>query len=182
MGWCVVVASEGTRDANGKFLAEAGTTDAFGHSQLGGVAPFLAELVKRSLGMKVHWTVPDYLQRSARHLASATDLAQALAVGKAAVEYALAGRNGVMPVIERLGDAPYRWQVVPARLEDVANHEKKMPAEFIREDGYGITESCRRYLGPLIQGEAPPPFGEDGLPQYFSAQLPLRPKHLPPFA
>ena len=183
VGYCMVVVSEGLKRADGKFIAESeGSVDAFGHAQLGGAAPAIAALAKERLGTKVHWTVPDYLQRSARHLASATDLAQALAVGKAAVDYALDGRNGVMPVIERLADAPYRWQVVPAKLEDIANHEKKMPAEFIREDGYGITEACRRYLGPLIQGEAPPPYGADGLPSYFSAELPLRPKHLPPFA
>jgi 6-phosphofructokinase 1 len=182
VGYCMVVVSEGLKRADGKFLAESeGSVDAFGHAQLGGAAPAIAALAKERLGTKVHWTVPDYLQRSARHLASATDLEQALAVGRAAVEYALEGRNGVMPVIERLSDAPYRWRVVPAKLEDVANHEKKMPAEFIREDGYGITEACRRYLGPLIQGEAPPPYGEDGLPQYFSAQLPMRPKSLPAF-
>jgi 6-phosphofructokinase len=178
VGYCVVVVSEGVKRPDGKFLAEAGTVDAFGHAQLGGAAPFLAALCKDRLGTKVHWTLPDYLQRSARHLASATDLAQALAVGRAAVEYALDGHNGVMPVIERLADEPYRWQVVPARLEDIANHEKKMPADFIREDGYGITAACRRYLGPLIQGEAPPPYRADGLPDYFDGTLPAVPKRL----
>ena len=167
VGYCVVVVSEGLRRANGSFLAEsAGSVDAFGHSQLGGVGPLIATLVKDKLGVKVHWTVPDYLQRSARHLASKTDLAQAEAVGKAAVEYALAGRNGVMPVIERLSDKPYRWRIVPAPLAKIANHEKKMPPGFIRRDGYGITAACRRYLEPLIRGEAAPPFGSDGLPAY----------------
>ena len=168
VGWCVVVASEGTRDANGKFLAEAGTTDAFGHSQLGGVAPFLAELVKRALGMKVHWTVPDYLQRSARHLASATDLAHALAVGEAAVEYAMAGKNAVMPVIVRTSDAPYRWTIEAAPLSTLANREKKLPKDFIRRDGYGITAAARTYLAALMRGEAPPPYRADGLPDYVA--------------
>ena len=179
VGYCVVVASEGVKHPDGRFLAEGGTTDAFGHAQLGGAAAFLADLCKQRLGTKVHWTLPDYLQRSARHLASATDLEQALAVGRAAVEYALDGQNGVMPVIERLADAPYRWRIVPARLEDIANHEKKMPLEFIREDGYGITEACRRYLQPLIAGEAPPPYGDDGLPAYLDLSLPSVPRRLP---
>ena len=179
VGYCVVVVSEGVKHADGRFLAEAGTRDAFGHAQLGGAAAFLAQLCKDRLGTKVHWTLPDYLQRSARHLASATDLEQALAVGRAAVEYALEGRNGVMPVIERLADAPYRWRIVPARLEDIANHEKKMPADFIAEDGYGITAACRRYLQPLIAGEAPPPYRDDGLPDYFEPRLAAVAKRLP---
>lgn len=173
VGFCVVVVSEGLKGPDGKFLAEsAGSVDAFGHSQLGGVGPAIAAKVKDKLGVKVHWTVPDYLQRSARHLASKTDLEQALAVGRAAVEYALDGQNGVMPIIERLADSPYRWRVVSAPLSSIANHEKKMPAEFITGDGYGITDACRRYLEPLIQGEAPPPFLANGLPDYLVAALP----------
>ena len=180
VGYCVVVVSEGLKGPDGKFLAEsAGSVDAFGHSQLGGVGPAIAAMVKDKLGVKVHWTVPDYLQRSARHLASKTDLEQALAVGRAAVDYALDGQNGVMPVIERLSDSPYRWRVVSAPLSSIANHEKKMPAEFITADGYGITEACRRYLAPLIQGESPPPFGEHGLPLYLQAELKLVPAKLP---
>ena len=182
VGFCVVVVSEGLKGPDGRFLAEsAGSVDAFGHSQLGGVGPLIAATVKDKLGLKVHWTVPDYLQRSARHLASKTDLEQALAVGRAAVEYALAGKNGVMPVIQRLADSPYRWQVVAAPLEDIANHEKKMPADFISADGYGITDACRRYLQPLIAGEAPPPYGEDGLPAYFEPALELVARKLEPF-
>jgi 6-phosphofructokinase 1 len=182
VGYCVIVASEGLHGPDGRFLAEAGgSVDAFGHAQLGGVAPLLAGLVKAKLGVKVHWTVPDYLQRSARHLASKTDLDQALAVGKAAVEYALAGRNGVMPVIERLSDTPYAWRIVPAPLEQVANHEKKMPANFITRDGYGITPACRRYLEPLIAGEAPPPYGPAGIPAYVQPRLKLLRKRLPAF-
>ncbi|MEO7478175.1 MAG: 6-phosphofructokinase [Lysobacteraceae bacterium] len=168
VGWCVVVASEGVRNADGHFLAEAGSTDAFGHAQLGGVAPYLAGLVKRALGMKVHWTVPDYLQRSARHLASATDLAHAQAVGEAAVEYAMAGKNAVMPVIVRTSDTPYRWKIEAAPLATLANREKKLPKNFIRRDGYGITEVARRYLAPLMRGEAPPPYGTDGIPNYVT--------------
>lgn len=180
VGHCVVVVSEGLRRPDGKFLAESeGSVDAFGHSQLGGVGPLIAATVKDRLGMKVHWTVPDYLQRSARHLASKTDLAHAQAVGKAAVQYALKGLNGVMPIIERLSSRPYRWQVVPAKLEDIANHEKKMPANFIRADGYGITPACRRYLQPLIQGEAPTPFDTSGLPHHARPKLHLLKRRLP---
>jgi 6-phosphofructokinase 1 len=166
VGWCTVVASEGIRNAAGQFLAEAGTRDAFGHSQLGGVAPVLAALVKEKLGYKYHWALPDYLQRSARHLASRTDAEQAYAVGKAAVDYALAGKNAVMPVIVRTSDAPYRWKIEPAPLNKIANHEKKMPRNFMTRDGFGITAAARRYLAPLIQGELPPPYGKDGLPRY----------------
>lgn len=166
VGWCTVVVSEGLHHADGRFVAEAGSKDAFGHSQLGGVGPAIAALVKDELKMKVHWAVPDYLQRSARHLASKTDHDHAWAVGEQAVQYALAGEHGVMPVIRRVSDAPYRWKVEKAPLSKVANAEKKMPKNFIRRDGYGITEACRRYLEPLIRGEALPPFGKDGLPSY----------------
>lgn len=166
VGWCTVVASEGVRDAAGKLLADAGTRDAFGHVQLGGVAPVLASLVHEKLGMKVHWALPDYLQRSARHAASKTDVDQAMAVGKAAVHYALEGMNAVMPVIKRTSDAPYRWKIEPAPLKRIANREKKMPKSFIRRDGFGITAAARRYLAPLIRGEAAPPLGRDGLPRY----------------
>jgi ATP-dependent phosphofructokinase / diphosphate-dependent phosphofructokinase len=168
VGWCTVVASEGVRDATGRFLAEGGTRDAFGHAQLGGAASVLAQLVKDKLAYKVHWALPDYLQRSARHLASATDALQAYAVGRAAVEFALAGMNAVMPVIVRSSDAPYRWKIAPAELKKIANREKKLPKSFIRRDGFGITEAARRYLSPLIRGEAPPPYGKDGLPAYVA--------------
>ena len=166
VGWCTVVASEGVRNAAGQFLAEAGTRDAFGHSQLGGVAPVLAALVKEKLGYKYHWALPDYLQRSARHAASQVDAEQAYTVGKAAVDYALAGMNAVMPVIVRTSDAPYRWKIAPAPLAKIANREKKMPKNFISRDGFGITAAARRYLAPLIRGEAPLPYGKDGLPRY----------------
>ena len=183
VGYCVVVASEGIQTADGKFVADAGgVKDSFGHTQLGGVASHLAGRVKDVLGYKVHWTLPDYLQRSARHLASKTDLDQAQAVGKAAVQFALKGMNSVMPVIVRTSDAPYRWKIEAAPLSRVANHEKKMPANFIRKDGYGITDAARRYLEPLIRGEAPPPYGRDGLPRYVQLKnVLLRPK-LAPFA
>jgi len=167
VGWCVVVASEGIRDAAGRFVADAGGgTDSFGHTQLGGVAAHLAGRIKDVLGHKVHWTLPDYLQRSARHIASKTDLEQALAVGRKAVEFALAGKNSVMPVIVRKSDSPYRWDIEAAPLSTIANREKTMPAAFIRKDGFGITAAARRYLQPLIAGEAFPPFGRDGLPDY----------------
>jgi 6-phosphofructokinase 1 len=181
VGYCVVVASEGIQTADGKFVADAGgVKDSFGHTQLGGVASHLAGRVKDVLGYKVHWTLPDYLQRSARHLASKTDLDQAQAVGKAAVQFALKGMNSVMPVIVRTSDAPYRWKIEAAPLSKVANHEKKMPANFIRKDGYGITDAARRYLEPLIRGEAPPPYGRDGLPRYVQLKnVLLRPKLAP---
>ena len=182
VGFCMVVVSEGLRGPDGKFLAEsAGSVDSFGHSQLGGVGPAIAATVKDKLGVKVHWTVPDYLQRSARHLASKTDLAHAEAVGKAAVEYALAGSKGMMPIIQRLSDQPYRWKIVPAPLTRIANHEKKMPASFITRDGYGITAACRRYLQPLILGEATPPYGPDGLPKYVTPEMVLVKRKLPAF-
>lgn len=169
IGYCVVVASEGIRTADGSFVADAGGgKDSFGHTQLGGVASHLAGRVKDQLGMKVHWALPDYLQRSARHIASKTDLDQALAVGKAAVRYALAGRNATMPVIVRTSDVPYRWKIEPAPLDRIANREKKMPSGFIRKDGYGITSKARTYLEPLIRGEAYPPYGKDGLPKYVA--------------
>jgi 6-phosphofructokinase 1 len=180
VGYCVVVASEGIQTADGRFVADAGGgKDSFGHTQLGGVASHLAGRVKDVLGYKVHWTLPDYLQRSARHLASKTDLAQAQAVGKAAVELALKGSNAVMPVIVRTADAPYRWKVEAAPLAKIANHEKKMPANFIRKDGYGITEAARRYLEPLIRGEAPPPYGRDGIPKYVELKNALVKAKLP---
>jgi 6-phosphofructokinase 1 len=180
VGWCTVVASEGVRNAQGQFLAEAGTRDAFGHSQLGGVAPMLAQLVKDRLGYKYHWALPDYLQRSARHAASKVDAEQAYAVGKAAVDYALAGMNAVMPVIVRTSDAPYRWKVEPAPLAKIANKEKKMPKGFIRRDGFGITDAARRYLSPLIAGEAPLPWRRDGLPAYGTLKLSPVARRLPP--
>ena len=183
VGYCVVVASEGIRTADGTFVADAGGgKDAFGHTQLGGVASHLAGRVKDALGLKVHWTLPDYLQRSARHVASKTDLEQAMAVGRKAVEYALAGRNAVMPVIVRTSHAPYRWKIEPAPLAKIANHEKTMPASFIRRDGFGITAAARRYLEPLVRGEAPPPYGRDGLPRYVTLANRRRKPKLPPYA
>ncbi len=180
VGWCVVVASEGIRTADGTFVADAGGgKDAFGHTQLGGVASYLAGKVKDELGFKVHWTLPDYLQRSARHIASKTDWEQAQAVGKAAVQFALKGRNAVMPVIVRTSDSPYRWKIEAAPLEKVANHEKTMPKGFIRKDGYGITASARKYLEPLIRGEAPLPYGRDGLPKYVTLKNVAVKKKLP---
>ncbi|TLX20881.1 6-phosphofructokinase [Thermomonas fusca] len=172
VGYCVVVASEGIRTGDGTFVADAGGgKDSFGHTQLGGVASHLAGRVKDALGYKVHWALPDYLQRSARHLASATDLEQALAVGRAAVDCALSGQNAVMPVIVRDSDAPYRWHIDIAPLARIANHEKTMPKGFIRADGHGITAAARRYLTPLVAGEAYPPFGRDGLPDYVVPKL-----------
>jgi len=164
-GYCCIGVSEGLSDASGKLLAEAGTKDAFGHAQLGGVGPLIASLVKERLGYKYHWAVADYLQRAARHLASKTDLDQSYAVGRAAVEYALAGKNAVMPAIARVSDRPYRWKIVEAPLSAVANVEKMLPRDFVSKDGYGITAKARAYLAPLMKGEAPPPY-KDGLPRY----------------
>lgn len=179
-GYCVVVASEGIQTRDGRFVADAGGgADSFGHTQLGGVAAFLAARVKDQLGLKVHWTLPDYLQRSARHLAAKTDLDQALAVGKAAVRLALKGDNASMPVIVRTSDKPYRWKIEAAALQDIANREKKMPAGFIRKDGYGITAAARTYLEPLIRGEAYPPYARDGMPNYVALKNVAVRKQLP---
>jgi 6-phosphofructokinase len=176
-GYCAIVVSEGVKNKAGKFLSEAGTTDAFGHTQLGGVAPAISQLVKDRLGLKYHWAVADYLQRSARHLASRTDVEQAYALGKAAVELALEGKNAVMPTIVRKSDKPYRWRIGVANLADVANKEKKLPRDFISPDGMGITEACRRYLQPLIEGEDYPPY-KNGLPQYVQLKNEAVPKKL----
>ena len=165
--YCVIVVSEGARYRNGKFLAEAGTRDAFGHAQLGGVAPVVAQMVRDELGYKYHYAVADYLQRSARHIASATDVKQAYAVGKAAVEFAIKGKTAVMPVIQRVSDKPYRWRIGEAPLSRIANKEKMLPAKFITKDGFGITEAARRYLQPLIRGEDYPPY-VNGLPKYVA--------------
>ena len=165
-GYCSVVVSEGCHYANGTFLAEQGTRDAFGHAQLGGAAPVVANMVKQALGYKFHWAVADYLQRAARHIASKTDVKQAYELGKKAVELALAGHNAVMPTVERLSDTPYKYKIGVAPLAKVANVEKFMPRDFITKDGFGITDSCKRYLTPLIRGEDYPNYGKDGLPRY----------------
>jgi 6-phosphofructokinase len=170
-GYCVIVVSEGVAHPDGRFLAESGLRDAFGHAQLGGVAPYLANLIKSELNLKNHWAVADYLQRAARHIASQNDVDQAYALGKSAVELAIAGKNAVMPIVVRDSSTPYRWHLEDVALSKVANVEKKLPREFISEDGYGITQACREYLLPLIAGEAYPPY-ENGLPQYI--QLPLQ--------
>jgi len=166
-GYCVIVVSEGAAYANGKFLAEAGTTDAFGHAQLGGVAPVVAQMVRDNLGLKYHYAVADYLQRSARHIASATDVKQAYAVGEAAVKMALKGETAVMPVIKRLSDKPYRWKIDKAPLSRIANKEKMLPRRYISKDGFSITAAGRRYLEPLIRGEDYPPY-INGLPNYVT--------------
>ena len=177
IGHCVIGVSEGLHTADGKFVADSGLRDAFGHAQLGGVAPVLAGLVKQHLQLKYHWAVADYLQRAARHIASKTDVAQAYAVGKAAVELALKGRNAVMPAIVRKSDKPYKWTIGVVDLKDVANVEKKMPRDYITPDGYHITPRCRQYLLPLIQGEDYPPF-RNGLPAYARLKLSPVPRKL----
>ncbi len=176
-GFCTIVVSEGCHWPDGKFLAEQGTRDAFGHAQLGGAAPVVANMIKEALGYKFHWAVADYLQRAARHLASKTDVEQAYASGKAAVEYALAGHNSIMPTIVRTANSPYAWEIGKADLKDVANVEKFMPRDFISEDGYGITAACKEYLYPLIEGEDYPAY-ERGMPKYVTLKNILVPKRV----
>ncbi|HSD61221.1 MAG TPA: 6-phosphofructokinase [Burkholderiales bacterium] len=176
-GYCSVVVSEGVKGADGNFLSDQGLRDAFGHAQLGGVAPVIASIVKDGLNLKYHWAVADYLQRAARHIASKSDVLQSYACGKTAVELALKGRNSVMPAIERVSDRPYKWKIGVAELKNVANQEKFMPRDFITADGFGITDKCRRYLSPLIQGEDYPKF-KNGLPQYVRLKNVAVPKKL----
>ena len=164
-GYCSVVVSEGIRDGRGRFLSDQGLRDAFGHAQLGGVAAVISAMVKKELNLKYHYAVADYLQRSARHIASHTDVEQAYAVGRAAVEFARAGKNAVMATIERTSNRPYRWRIGEAHLSRVANREKKMPPSFITDNGFGITQRCRTYLEPLMRGEDYPPY-QNGLPRY----------------
>ena len=180
-GYCSIVVSEGVRDKKGRFLADSGRRDAFGHAQLGGVAPVVAGMITDALAYKTHWAVSDYLQRSARHVASKTDVDQAYAMGKAAVKLALQGKTGVMPIVVRSSDNPYRWKVGEADLARVANREKMMPRRFISTDGFGITAAARRYLEPLIRGEDYPPYARDGLPKYVRLKNLLVPKKLSPF-
>ena len=165
-GYCTVVVSEGAHHPDGRFLAEQGTRDAFGHAQLGGAAPVVAGMVKDALGYKYHWAVADYLQRAARHIASATDVEQAYALGRAGVEMALEGKNAIMPTIDRVSNNPYEWRIGSADLADVANVEKTMPRDFISADGFGITDACREYLYPLIRGESYPEYDANGMPRY----------------
>ncbi len=165
-GYCVICVSEGARFADGTFLADSGNTDAFGHKQLGGVAPVIADMIKQEHGYKYHWAVADYLQRAARHIASKTDVDHAYAMGKAAVQFALQGKTAVMPTIVRVSNKPYKWKIGSTTLARVANVEKMMPRSYITKDGLGITNRCRTYLAPLIKGEAYPPYKE-GLPKYI---------------
>ena len=179
-GYCTIVVSEGCHYPDGKFLAEQGTRDSFGHAQLGGAAPVVANMIKDALGYKFHWAVADYLQRAARHLSSKSDVEQAYALGKAAVELAMEGRNSVMPAVIRDSNKPYAWHIGVGELKDIANVEKMMPVEYISEDGYGITEACREYLLPLIDGEDYPPY-ENGMPKYVTLKPELLAKKLPTF-
>lgn len=179
-GYCSIIVSEGVRNPDGSFISESGLVDAFGHKQLGGAAPVVAKLIKNNLGHKYHWAVADYLQRSARHLASKTDVEQAYAMGKAAVEFALAGKNAVLPIIIREKGPHYHWTIGEAPLEKVANVEVALPRHYLTEDGFGITEACRDYLLPLIQGEDYPPY-LNGLPQYVKLKNKVIEKTLPPF-
>ncbi len=176
-GHCAIVVSEGLQNHDGLFLSEVGCIDAFGHVQLGGVAPIIAKLIKHKLGYKYHWAVADYLQRSARHLAAKTDIEQAYALGKAAVNLALQGKDNIMTTIVRKSERPYRWGISYVNLAEVANVEKKMPRGFISVDGFHITAKCRKYIMPLIQGEDSPPF-KNGLPQYVRLKNKLVPKLL----
>lgn len=179
-GYCTIVAAEGIKNKEGKFIAEAGLQDAFGHSQLGGVAPLLAQSIKHHLNYKYHWALADYLQRSARHIASYTDVEQAYALGKKAVEAAVTGKQNVMMTIQRKSTQPYRWDIAQTPLAKVANVEKTLPRDFITAEGFGITGACRDYLFPLIEGEAYPPY-QKGLPLYGKLKYYLIPQKLAPF-
>ncbi len=180
-GYVTVVVSEGTHWPDGRFLAEQGTRDSFGHAQLGGAAPVVANMIKDALGYKFHWAVADYLQRAARHLASKADVDQAYALGEAAVELALKGHNSIMPTVVRESSSPYKWSIGEAPLSEVANVEKMMPMEYITEDGFGITDACKEYLYPLIQGEAYPPYDDNGMPKYVTLKGVAVPRKLADF-
>jgi 6-phosphofructokinase 1 len=180
-GYCTIVVSEGTHWPDGKFLAEQGTRDSFGHAQLGGAAPVVANMIKEALGYKFHWAVADYLQRAARHLASESDVEQAYALGAKAVEFALEGHNSIMPTVDRKSSNPYKWEIGHAPLSEVANVEKMMPMEYITDDGFGITPACKEYLYPLIKGEAYPPYDDKGMPRYVTLKLQSVAKKLPEF-
>jgi ATP-dependent phosphofructokinase / diphosphate-dependent phosphofructokinase len=180
-GFCTIVVSEGCHWPDGKFLAEQGTRDSFGHAQLGGAAPVVANMIKDALGYKFHWAVADYLQRAARHLASESDVEQAYALGKAAVEKALEGKNSIMPTVVRESSSPYKWSIGEAPLSKVANVEKMMPMSYISDDGFGITEPCKEYLYPLIKGEAYPPYDDNGMPEYVTLKGVAVPKKLDAF-
>ena len=180
-GFCTIVVSEGTHWPDGTFLAEQGTRDSFGHAQLGGAAPVVANMIKDALGHKFHWAVADYLQRAARHLASESDVEQAYALGAKAVEFALQGHNSIMPTVNRLSNYPYKWEIGQAPLSEVANVEKMMPMDYISDDGFGITQACKDYLYPLIKGEAYPPYKDNGLPDYVTLKLHSVDKKLEPF-
>ncbi|CAC9610814.1 Pyrophosphate-dependent fructose 6-phosphate-1-kinase (EC 2.7.1.90) [uncultured Gammaproteobacteria bacterium] len=179
-GYCTIVVSEGTKWADGRFLAEQGTRDDFGHAQLGGAAPVVANLIKDALGHKYHWAVADYLQRAARHLSSKSDVEQAYALGEAAVNLAMEGKNSVMPAVIRTSNNPYTWEIGMGELKDIANVEKMMPMDYISDDGFGITDACREYLQPLIEGEDYPPY-KNGLPDYVVMKKAMVEKKLPPF-
>lgn len=181
VGYCVIVVSEGCKNESGEFLADAGIKDAFGHTQLGGVAPTIAQMIKQELGYKYHYAISDYLQRSARHIASKTDVEQAYAVGKAAVEFAIQGKNAIMPTIIRHSDSPYSWSIGEASLSDVANQERAMPRNYISENGFQISDEGRRYLLPLIEGEAYPEYSA-GLPIYLQHAWTYAPKKLAEFS
>ena len=171
-GYSVVVASEGLKDKNGEIYSASSEKDSFGHSQLGGLAPKIANLVSSNLNLKYHWSVSDYLQRSARHLASKTDLEQAVAVGKRAVEFALSEKSGIMPVIQRVSEDPYQWSIGEGDLRDIANEEKVLPNDYISDCGFRITQKGVDYLSPLIQGEDYPRF-DNGVPAYEQLDLHL---------
>ena len=178
-GFCSVVVSEGVKRPDGKFLADSGMKDAFGHAQLGGVAPVVVDIIKQGLGHKCHWAVCDYLQRSARHIGSKTDMQQAYALGQAAVEFAVQGKNAIMPIIVRTNNSPYQWEIGEAPLSKVANVEEMMPTHYISDDGFFITDECRTYLQPLIEGEDYPPFS-NGIPDYVRLKKQLVTKKLEP--
>tara|TARA_Y100000766_G_scaffold285136_1_gene306621 strand:+ start:3221 stop:4444 length:1224 start_codon:yes stop_codon:yes gene_type:complete len=171
-GYSVIVASEGLKNQNGKFYSASDKKDSFGHNQLGGLAPKLANLIDKNLNYKYHWSVSDYLQRSARHISSKTDIEQAISVGKAAANMALNNKNGFMPVICRDSNSPYSWSIKESELMHIANKEKTIPANFISEDGFRISQNGVDYLKPLTIGESYPKY-RDGIPVYEQLDLHL---------
>lgn len=179
-GYCVCIASEGLRDETGEYLSIANeeVTRVKTYTQLGGVANTLAKMVGDHFNCKTHYAVPDYLQRSASHIVSQTDWDMAYRAGKAAVQAAMDGEHGVLPVIEVIDTCPLVWRYKNIELVAVADEEKVVPDEFITENGMDITEAALEYLRPLIKGERLIPH-KHGLPDIRPLKFNLVDKKLP---